>query len=64
MLALSRAICEGYMQAFSNTGNTRFLKKYQYLIVKYFNSPAFRSKQLLLLFMEVGTGKTLTSLAC
>lgn len=64
MLALSRAICEGYMQTFSNAGNTRFLKKYQYLIVKYFNSPAFRSKQLLLLFMEVGTGKTLTSLAC
>ena len=34
------------------------------MIVNYFNSREFRDKTLLLLYMEVGTGKTLTSLAC
>ena len=42
----------------------KFLTSYQRFITEYFKSPAFRDKVLLLLYMEVGTGKTLTSLVC
>lgn len=63
MLTISRAVGEGFIAAFQPQ-RRNFLKRYQELIVNYFKSPAFRDKVLLLLYMEVGTGKTLTSLAC
>ena len=42
----------------------KFLKDYQYLILQYFLSPHFENKQLLLLWLAVGRGKTLLSIAC
>ena len=42
----------------------KFLTSYQRFITEYFKSAAFSNKVLLLLYMEVGTGKTLTSLVC
>lgn len=45
-------------------GDKSFLTKYQENIVSYFKSTDFKDKVLLLLYMEVGTGKTLTSLVC
>lgn len=41
-----------------------FLTSYQKFILEYFHSNEFKDKILLLLYMEVGTGKTLTSLSC
>ena len=41
-----------------------FLTNYQRFITEYFKSKAFAEKVMLLLYMEVGTGKTLTSLVC
>ena len=67
MISLSRSACERYIEfisSFKHNRNKHFLTRYQEIIVNYFKSSAFRDKQLLLLFMEVGTGKTLTSLAC
>ena len=46
------------------TEERKFLTSYQRFITEYFKSAAFRDKVLLLLYMEVGTGKTLTSLVC
>ena len=63
MLTVSRSLGEAFIASFNGPGR-RFLKRYQEMIVDYFNSAAFRDKVLLLLYMEVGTGKTLTSLAC
>jgi len=45
-------------------GNKSFLTAYQQTISQYFNSSKFKDKNLLLLYMETGTGKTLTSLVC
>ncbi len=42
----------------------KFLKNYQYIILQYFLSEHFADKQLLLLWLAVGRGKTLLSLAC
>lgn len=44
--------------------NKKFLTGYQRFITEYFASEKFKSKTMLLLYMEVGTGKTLTSLVC
>lgn len=63
MITVSRSLGEAFVASFNGPGR-RFLKRYQEMIVDYFKSPAFRDKVLLLLYMEVGTGKTLTSLAC
>ena len=63
MLTVSCSLGEAFIASFNGPGR-RFLKRYQEMIVDYFNSKAFRDKVLLLLYMEVGTGKTLTSLAC
>lgn len=41
-----------------------FLTDYQQKILKYVQSNEFDKKRLLLLYMDTGTGKTLTSLAC
>lgn len=41
-----------------------FLKDYQYLIYQYFLSEHFSDKQMLILWMTVGSGKTLLSLSC
>lgn len=41
-----------------------FLKDYQYLIYQYFLSEYFRDKMLLILWMTVGSGKTLLSISC
>lgn len=41
-----------------------FLKDYQYLIYQYFLSKYFADKQLLVLWMTVGSGKTLLSISC
>lgn len=41
-----------------------FLKNYQYLIYQYFLSDHFKDKQLLILWMTVGSGKTLLSISC
>ena len=41
-----------------------FLKNYQYVIYQYFLSKHFSDKQLLLLWLSVGRGKTLLSVAC
>ena len=48
----------------SKDADRDFLTSYQRFITEYFKSPSFRNKVLLLLYMEVGTGKTLTSLVC
>ena len=45
-------------------GEKNFLTSYQQFITSYFASEKFKSKTMLLLYMEVGTGKTLTSLVC
>ena len=63
MLTVSRSLGEAFIASFNGPGR-RFLKRYQEMIVNYFKSQAFRDKVLLLLYMEVGTGKTMTSLAC
>lgn len=44
--------------------NHKFLKDYQYLIYQYFLSKYFKNKQLLLLWLSVGKGKTLLSISC
>lgn len=41
-----------------------FLKNYQYLIYQYFMSEHFKDKNLLVLWMTVGSGKTLLSISC
>ena len=41
-----------------------FLKDYQYLIYQYFLSEYFVDKMLLILWMTVGSGKTLLSISC
>lgn len=41
-----------------------FLKDYQYLIYQYFLSEYFTDKMLLILWMTVGSGKTLLSISC
>lgn len=45
-------------------GELEFLTGYQKFITAYFKSDKFKDKLMLLLYMEVGTGKTLTSLVC
>ena len=55
---------DSYIHHLVSQDDKSFMMPYQSFIVKYFNSPSFTSKTLLLLFMEVGTGKTLTSLVC
>ena len=45
-------------------GDKEFLTGYQRFITAYFASEKFKTKTMLLLYMEVGTGKTLTSLVC
>ena len=42
----------------------KFLTDYQTIILNYFNSKLFKDKNLLLLWLAVGRGKTLTSLSC
>lgn len=42
----------------------KFLTDYQTIILKYFQSKYFKNKNLLLLWLAVGRGKTLTSLSC
>lgn len=42
----------------------KFLKNYQALILRYFMSKEFDNKDMLLLWLAVGRGKTLLSLAC
>lgn len=42
----------------------KFLKNYQALILRYFMSKEFENKDMLLLWLAVGRGKTLLSLAC
>lgn len=44
--------------------NHTFLKNYQYLIYQYFLSKYYLKKDLLLLWLSVGRGKTLLSIAC
>lgn len=63
MLILSLSGIDKYLSC-ADTDDTSFLTSYQQSILKYFKSASFRNKILLLLYMEVGTGKTLTSLAC
>lgn len=63
MLILSLSGINKYISTLDG-GDKKFLTSYQQLIVDYFKSPSFSDKILLLLYMEVGTGKTLTSLAC
>ena len=63
MLILSLSGIDKYITSLDG-GDKSFLTSYQQSILKYFKSPSFRDKLLLLLYMEVGTGKTLTSLAC
>ena len=41
-----------------------FLKNYQALILNYIFSPKFSDKQMLLLYLAVGRGKTLLSISC
>lgn len=63
MLILSLSGVSKYVSSL-NKDDKEFLTKYQSRIVNYFKSTSFKNKLLLLLYMEVGTGKTLTSLAC
>ena len=63
MLILSPSGIIKYISSL-NADDKEFLTDYQSRIVKYFKSASFKNKLLLLLYMEVGTGKTLTSLAC
>ena len=63
MLILSTSGVIKYVSSL-NSDDREFLTKYQLHIVNYFKSASFKNKILLLLYMEVGTGKTLTSLAC
>ena len=63
MLILSSSGISKYLSSL-NKDDKEFLTKYQSHIVNYFKSTSFKNKLLLLLYMEVGTGKTLTSLAC
>ena len=42
----------------------KFLNKYQTLIMNYFMSNRFKNKNVLLLYLAVGRGKTLLSIAC
>lgn len=63
MLILSQSGVSKYVSSL-NKDDKEFLTKYQSHIVNYFKSASFKNKLLLLLYMEVGTGKTLTSLAC
>lgn len=44
--------------------NHKFLTDYQAIILNYFNSKLFSDKNILLLWLAVGRGKTLTSLSC
>lgn len=52
------------LMAKSDEQDMKFLMSYQKFILTYFMSKAFENKCLLMLYMEVGTGKTLTSLVC
>lgn len=63
MLILSESGIYKYLNKLSG-GDKKAFTDYQKIIIKYFTSNSFKNKNLLLLFMEVGTGKTLTSLAC
>ena len=63
MLAISASGYQKYLSTLSEHDKS-FLTPYQSFIVRYFTSEQFKNKVLLLLYMEVGTGKTLTSLAC
>ena len=63
MLVVSESGFNKYVRLLDKQDRS-FLTKYQRIIVNYFNSNEFANKKLLLLFMEVGTGKTLTSLVC
>lgn len=63
MLILSLSGIDKYILTLKRE-EKQILTKYQLKILNYFNSPAGRDKILLLLYMDVGTGKTLTSLAC
>jgi superfamily II DNA or RNA helicase len=49
---------------FKNGENTAFLTDYQKKILKFVQSKDFHVRKLLLLYMDTGTGKTLTSLSC
>lgn len=44
--------------------NHKFLNNYQTLIMNYFMSNKFKDKNVLLLYLAVGRGKTLLSIAC
>lgn len=44
--------------------NHKFLKNYQYLILQYFMSKYCKKRDMLLLWLSVGRGKTLLSIAC
>ena len=48
----------------SDQSSRQWLMSYQRFITEYFKSEKFKKKELLMLYMEVGTGKTLTSLVC
>lgn len=49
---------------FKDGKNTAFLTDYQKKILKFVQSKDFQARKLLLLYMDTGTGKTLTSLSC
>ena len=63
MLIISESGIYKYLDKLSG-GDKKTFTKYQQVIIKYFTSDEFKKNILLLLYMEVGTGKTLTSLAC
>lgn len=47
-----------------DSDDRQWLTNYQRFITEYFKSREFSNKIMLMLYMEVGTGKTLTSLVC
>ena len=51
-----------YIESLNMTHN--FLKNYQYIIYQYFMSKYYKDKDMLLLWLSVGRGKTLLSIVC
>jgi len=64
MLLVSQHAAKQYLNHKSNNEDRQWLTNYQQFITNYFKSKEFDNKLMLLLYMEVGTGKTLTSLVC
>lgn len=71
MLILSRDRVEQFINVLMGGRNGKgeqlcrnWLMSYQRFITEYFKSEKFEKKELLMLYMKVGTGKTLTSLVC